>query len=97
LILEKLKEHHPKETHFAYDKQVSKSGELAFKTRTMMAEFELEGTATTAQKTDIATLRSGGVIVSSDSVVVQKAKRILNLAGELVRQTSYSNTVQLPR
>jgi hypothetical protein len=97
MILKKLKEHHPKEVHFAYDKQVSKSGELASKTRTMMAEFELEGTATTTQKTDIATLRSGEVIVSSDSVVVQKAKRILDLAGELVRQTSYGNTVQLPR
>ncbi|WXG42717.1 MAG: DUF434 domain-containing protein [Promethearchaeati archaeon SRVP18_Atabeyarchaeia-1] len=96
LILRKLKDHAPKEVRFTYDKQVSKSGELASQTRMMMAEFELKGTATTALKTDIATLESGGVTVSSDSVVVDRAKRILDLAGELARQESYSNILRLP-
>jgi hypothetical protein len=62
----------------------------------MIAEFELKGTATTAQKADVATLRSGGVVVSSDTVIIQKAKKVLDLAGELAMQLSYKNTVQLP-
>lgn len=96
MILKNLKEHEPKEVHFFYDKQVSKSGELAYLTRRMIEEFKLEGTATTAARTDTATLRSGGVVVSSDSVVIQKGKRIVDLAGELARQISYPNLVQLP-
>jgi hypothetical protein len=96
MILRKLKEHDPKEVHFAYDKQVSKSGELAHKTRMLMAELQLRGTATTALKADIATLRSAGVTISSDSFVVQKAERILDLAGELASEASYSNIVRLP-
>jgi hypothetical protein len=96
LILKNLKEHSPKEVHFSYDKQVSRSGLLASTTRRMIAEFELKGTAATAQEADVATLKAGGVTVSGDSVVIQKAKKVLDLAGELARQSSYKNVVQLP-
>ena len=96
MILQRLKGQDPNEVHFAYDKQVSKSGELAYKTREMMAKLQLKGTATTALKADIATLRSGGVAISSDSFVVQKSTRILDLAGELASEASYSNILRLP-
>jgi hypothetical protein len=96
IILQRLKACAPKYVTFAYDKQVSKSGELARRTRTMMAELQLPGTANTALKADISTLRSGEVTVSSDSVVAQKAKRILDLAGILASETSYGNILQLP-
>nr|MDO8100724.1 DUF434 domain-containing protein [Candidatus Njordarchaeota archaeon] len=95
MILKNLKENNPKEVHFFYDKQVSKSGELASITRRMTNEFKLKGSATTALKSDIATVKSGGILVSGDSVVIQKAKRIFDLAGEIVRQTSYKNVVKL--
>jgi hypothetical protein len=95
IILQSLKEHEPKEVYFVYDKQVSRSGELAYKTRTMMADLQLKGIATTAPKADIATIKAGGVIVSSDSLVAQKAERILDLAGELASEASYSNILQL--
>jgi hypothetical protein len=96
IILKNLKESQAKEAHFFYDKQVSKSGLLASTTRKMMAESNLDGTATTSQKADLATLGSGGIVVSSDTVVIQKAKRILDLAGEIAKQLSYENLVKLP-
>jgi hypothetical protein len=96
LILKNLREYETKEVHFFYDKQVSKSGLLASTTRRMIAEFELQGTATTTQKADVATLRSGGIIVSSDTVIIQKAGKVLDLAGDLANQLSYKNVVQLP-
>lgn len=96
MILEILKQNNPKEVHFFYDKQVSKSGELASMTRTMIKDVNIRGTATTAMKSDIATLRSGGIIVSGDSVIIQKADRILDLAGEISRKLSYANVVRLP-
>jgi hypothetical protein len=96
IILKNLKESQAKEVHFFYDKQVSKSGLLASTTRKMMAEFDLDGTATTSQRADVATLGFGGIVVSSDTVVIQKAKRVLDLAGEIARQLSYENIVKLP-
>jgi hypothetical protein len=96
MILKILKENNPKETHFFYDKQVSRSGELASATRTMIADFNLRGTATTATRSDVATVRSGGIIVSGDSVIIQKVERVLDLAGEISRQVSYKNVIRLP-
>jgi hypothetical protein len=96
MILQTLKVHDPKEVRFMYDKQVSRSGELASKTRELMSELQIRGTARTALKTDVATLRSGGVTISTDSFVVQKAKRVLDLAGELAREMSYGNILKLP-
>lgn len=96
LILKNLKEYEAKEVHFFYDKQVSKSGLLASTTRRMIGEFGLKGTARTVQKADVATLRSRGIVVSSDSVVIQKAEKILDVAGEVSNQLSYKNIIQLP-
>lgn len=97
MILQIFKENNPKEVRFYYDKQVSKSGQLASVTRRMLEEVGLKGTAATAQKSDMATLKSGGIIVSSDSVVVQKAENVLDLAGELAERASYKNMIKLPR
>lgn len=96
LILEDLKEYGAGEVHFLYDKQVSKSGLLASTTRALITEFGLEGTASTTQKADVDTLRSGGIVVSSDTVIIQKAKRVLDLASEVANQLSYQNIIQLP-
>jgi hypothetical protein len=96
LIMKSLKEYRAGEVRFLYDKQVSKSGLLASTTRVMIAEFGLKGTATTMQKADVETLGSGGTTVSSDTVVIQKAKRVVDLAGEIVNQLSYQNIIQLP-
>jgi hypothetical protein len=96
MILRSLKQNNPEQVHFFYDKQVSKSGELASITRRLIDEFKVKGTATTAMKSDSATIKSGGVLVSSDSVVIQKATKILDLAGEIARQTSYKGIITLP-
>jgi hypothetical protein len=96
LILKSLKKYEAREVRFFYDKQVSKSGLLASTTRRMIAEFELQGTATTTQKADVATLRSGGIVVSSDTVIIQKAGKVFDLAGDLADQLSYKNVIQLP-
>ncbi|WXG40597.1 MAG: DUF434 domain-containing protein [Candidatus Freyarchaeum deiterrae] len=91
IIMQTLKQTPPKETLIFFDSPVSKSGELAAITRKKMEQYSIHGTAQVAKQTDNAVLRRGQVAATSDSVILQKAKKTFDLAGYIVRKRNYKH------
>ena len=97
LVMGLLASIHPSETHFFYDSQVSRSGELAALTRTLLTRFELEGNAKTAKQADNDTLRYGDILSSSDTVLIERGKELFDLAAEVARRNSPNQILSLPQ
>ncbi len=95
LIMRLLTEIQPSETRFFYDSQVSRSGELAALTRTFLAQFNLEGNAETAKQADNETLRFGGILSSSDAVLIERGDMLFDLAAEVARRYSPGQILSL--
>ncbi|MHA1578938.1 MAG: DUF434 domain-containing protein [Candidatus Freyarchaeota archaeon] len=91
LIMQTLKQNTPKKTLIFFDSPVSKSGELAAITRRKMEEHGINGTAQVVKQADNAVLRRGEVAATSDSVILQKAKKTFDLAGYIVRKKNYKH------
>jgi hypothetical protein len=90
LIMQTLKQNPPKETLIFFDSPVSRSGELAAITRQKMEKYRIKGTAQVAKQADNAVLRKGQVAATSDSVILQKAKKTIDIAGYIVRKNNYT-------
>ena len=91
LIMQALKQNPPKKTLIFFDSPVSKSGELAAITRKKMEEYGINGTAQVVKQADNAVIRRGEVAATSDSVILQKAKKTFDLAGYIVREKNYKH------
>ncbi len=91
LIMQALKQNPPKKTLIFFDSPVSKSGELAAITRKKMGEHGINGTAQVVKQADNAVIRRGEVAATSDSVILQKAKKTFDLAGYIVREKNYKH------
>jgi len=86
LLLELLRELQPSEVLFSYDAQVSFSGELAAQTRRLFTEYGLRGEAHVVKQADVFALKHGEIVSSSDAVLIDKAARVVDLAGEIGRR-----------
>jgi len=86
LLLELLQELQPSEVLFSYDAQVSFSGELAAQTRRLFTEYGLHGEAHVVKQADVFALKHGEIVSSSDAVLIDKAARVVDLAGEIGRR-----------
>ncbi len=95
LIARLLTEVQPSETQFCYDSQVSRSGELAALTRDILSRFELEGSAKTAKLADREALAFGDILATSDAVLIDKGRRLFDLAVEVARRNSPTQILPL--
>lgn len=95
MILDKLKSANPKEVLIFFDKPVSRSGELAKATRRLMREHGVEGDSLTVKRADSTVLKTGGVALTSDSVILQKARKCFDIAGHIVRERGYGKILRL--
>lgn len=77
-ILQILETINPKEAVFLFDKQVSKSGELAGLVRRKIDKFDFQGNAQTTVGTD-AEVWAFEVAASSDRVIIEKSDMVLDL------------------
>lgn len=84
-ILEVLDSIRPEEVTLLFDKQVSKSGELAGFTRHQMEEMDLNGDARTTVGTD-AKVWKFEVSASSDRVVIERSEKVLDLPSEFLKE-----------
>ena len=84
LLAETLKELGAREVVFLLDKRVSRSGELAAMIRGFLNELGVKGTALTVDRADVATWSLGEVVASSDSVILNRARTVFDLAGFVV-------------
>ncbi len=82
-ILEDLK---PAKVFFFFDKQVSKSGELAGLIRRELENRGLGGGARTTKGTD-AEVWGVDVSASSDRIIIERSDRVLDIPSEIVRKT----------
>lgn len=72
---------------FVFDRLISRSGELSKQVAQEMKENGIPGCASTATSADFEVLKRGELVSSSDSVVIDKAERVFDLAGHVIRDT----------
>jgi len=74
-----------REIKFFFDSQVSYSGELASLTRETLRGFGLVGDAVAVKQADNQVLGFGEIVASSDAVIIGKARKVFDLAGETIK------------
>ena len=67
------------------DQQISRSGELAERVRSLMAERDLQGDAMTARDVDHQLKTCGSIVASSDGNVIDAASSVIDLPAEIAR------------
>lgn len=85
IILKLLDEMNPCEVFLFFDKQVSKSGELAGFTRRELKKQNLSGDAQTVEGVD-KTVWEHEVSASSDRIIIERSERVLDIPMELLRK-----------
>ncbi len=83
IILKLLDEMNPGEVFLFFDKQVSKSGELAGFTRRELKKQDLSGDAQTVEGVD-KTVWEHEVSASSDRIIIERSERVLDIPMELL-------------
>jgi hypothetical protein len=86
LIMDLLKVAEPEEVRFLLDAPISGSGELAARIRGMMQDRGIQGDASAVKVPEHIMAAYEGIIVSSDTAVIDQAKRVFDLAGYLIRE-----------
>ncbi|MCC6013076.1 MAG: DUF434 domain-containing protein [Candidatus Verstraetearchaeota archaeon] len=76
----------PKEAIFFFEKSVSKSGEIANKVRNLLKENNLCGDARLVSSSDFYLSLLKGIVATSDSVIIEKAEKIFDLAGYIINK-----------
>jgi hypothetical protein len=71
---------------FWYDAPMSRSGELAAATRSMLAACRLAGEAQAVPVPEKLLLDFAGAIGSSDTYLIDRAELVVDVAGEIIRQ-----------
>jgi hypothetical protein len=84
LIIIVLKDLNPKNVHFVFDRLISRSGEISREVRRLLSSVSLKGDASTAASADFEVLRKGEIVATSDSVMIEKASRVFDLAGYII-------------
>ena len=80
-----LRRARPKEVVVLFDKQVSRSGELAGATRRGLEKLGLRGDSRTASGVDFK-LRAFDVVASSDRAIIKRAKAVWDIPSELLKR-----------
>ena len=69
-----------------FDAQVSRSGDLSSSVNELLNEKGIRGEAFTSKSADSEIVRLEGVIMSSDSYIISRAKELFDLAGHIIRE-----------
>jgi hypothetical protein len=78
-ILKALKENRPEKVVVVFDSKVSFSGEMCRLVRKKLDEFGLKGEAFVSDKTDFEIKNFRGIVCTSDTAVIEKAEKVLDL------------------
>jgi hypothetical protein len=70
--------------HFVFDRLISRSGEFSKQVTQELKSNGINGGSSTATSADFEVLKKGEIISSSDSVVVEKAPMIFDLAAYVI-------------
>jgi hypothetical protein len=85
LIVTFLKKWKPRHTLFLFDAPISKSGILAQKLRALLKKEGLPGDALAVKVPEKILIGFQGVIATSDTAIIDRSKRVLDLAGNIIQ------------
>ncbi|MDI6806843.1 MAG: DUF434 domain-containing protein [Candidatus Aenigmarchaeota archaeon] len=94
LIFSTLKAYPPRETLFLFDERIGMSVEFAKSVRGMLNEYGLCGDASVANYPDEEILEYE-IIATSDSTPIDKAKKVFDLAGYLIKEELKCKLIRL--
>ncbi|MDP2800166.1 MAG: DUF434 domain-containing protein [Deltaproteobacteria bacterium] len=85
LICDTLRRHRPSDIIFLLDSPVSRSGELAAKTRRFLSEYVLKGSVQAVPVPEKILSGFPGAVATSDSAIIEDAAKVFDLAGHIIR------------
>ncbi len=103
LIVTFLKKWTPRHALFLFDAPISKSGILAQELRALLKKQGLPGDALAVKVPERTLIGFQGVIASSDTAIIDRSERVIDLAGSIIRTKMGSKSLlrwkrrQLPK
>jgi hypothetical protein len=88
LIFDALKKVTPHQTLFFFDAPISMSGKLAQKVRSLLKRENLTGDAMAIKVPENILIGFPGVIATSDTAIIDRSKKVTDLAGHILNQRS---------
>jgi hypothetical protein len=85
LIVAFLKKWRPRHTLFLFDAPISKSGILAQELRALLKREGLPGDALAMKVPEKTLIGFKGVVATSDTAIIDRSKRVIDLAGDIIR------------
>jgi hypothetical protein len=86
LIVNFLRKVKPRQTLFLFDAPISNSGKLAQEVRTRLKRDDLSGDAKAVKVPEKILIGFPGVIATSDTAIINQSRKVLDLAGYIIRQ-----------
>jgi hypothetical protein len=80
-----LKKWRPRHTLFLFDAPISKSGILAQELRALLKKENLPGDALAMKVPEKTLIGFQGVIATSDTAIIDRSEKVIDLAGEIIR------------
>jgi hypothetical protein len=84
LVLDVLKRIKPVRTFFLFDSPISRSGELAQEVRHRLKKEKLPGDAMAVRVPEKILIGFPGMIATSDTAIIDRSKRVVDLAGYII-------------
>ncbi len=88
-VIRILKQHNPAYVYFFYDSPVSKSGELARITNSIIQINKLNGCAVTNKNVDFELVKLskkyGGIVATSDGPIIDRIKNVLDIPNQICK------------
>jgi hypothetical protein len=93
LIVTFLKKWMPRQTLFLFDAPISKSGILAQNVRALLKKEGLPGDALAMKVPEKILIGFPGVIATSDTAIIDRSKRVVDLAGGIIKKKTGSKSL----
>jgi len=97
LLLEIISIIVPSEVIVVYDSPVSHSGDLAMKTRSLMKNLNIESKVIVSRTPDTTILSLGEITASSDTVILLRARHILDIPGIAISRFPNATIINITR
>ena len=83
ILISLIKDYKPDFVKFFYDSPVSRSGELAGLTDSLLKNYEINGTAVTRRNVDYELVKESktadGIVATSDGAIIDKVESIVDI------------------
>ena len=96
-IMNAIKIIKPRKTLFLLDAPISMSGILAQEVRSHLKREDLPGDAVAIKVPEKILVGFPGVIATSDTAIINQSKKVLDLAGFILKKTNLESLIQLRR